>query len=292
MRSHVLIEHVEGQISCPFCDLEGTTLNEMNEHVNSQHLLTPTKDSACSLQPQHLQIESDAGTSEGSNTLQSKSSADNTSLATETSTLSPTEITITRIEEKPLESPSPSKKQASKRSRLFLNVPSFSLTAKGNSSQSSTKSHSSDKDSRSSEEGTEQYSCPLCSWKTESPMEITRHVNVVHLDGLSPKASRPAESSNLFECPLCGLTNDSLSAVEEHFNAQHGEEPRSSLVHSEGGSTCSLQCCPVCGMECSDASSLQVHVDGHFSAGHTPGRPQRFASHKTVNPCSASCYYT
>ena len=46
MKTHVLIEHVEGEISCPFCDLEGTTVEEMNLHVNSQHLdfSTPYKE--------------------------------------------------------------------------------------------------------------------------------------------------------------------------------------------------------------------------------------------------------
>ena len=46
MKTHVLLEHVEGEISCPFCDLEGTTVEEMNLHVNSQHLdfSTPYKE--------------------------------------------------------------------------------------------------------------------------------------------------------------------------------------------------------------------------------------------------------
>ena len=46
MKSHVLLEHVESQVSCPFCDLEGTTLEDMTLHVNSQHLdlLTPSRE--------------------------------------------------------------------------------------------------------------------------------------------------------------------------------------------------------------------------------------------------------
>ena len=37
MRTHLLLEHIEGSISCPFCNLSNVTLEEMNEHIESQH---------------------------------------------------------------------------------------------------------------------------------------------------------------------------------------------------------------------------------------------------------------
>ncbi|GIY07729.1 hypothetical protein CEXT_139751 [Caerostris extrusa] len=46
MRSHTLVAHIEGAISCPFCDLGDISADEMIYHVNSIHLdfLTPTED--------------------------------------------------------------------------------------------------------------------------------------------------------------------------------------------------------------------------------------------------------
>lgn len=38
MRVHIMMAHVERDISCPFCDLSGITSNEMNLHINSVHL--------------------------------------------------------------------------------------------------------------------------------------------------------------------------------------------------------------------------------------------------------------
>jgi len=38
MRTHVLLEHIEGAASCPFCDLGDISPQEMNLHVNNFHL--------------------------------------------------------------------------------------------------------------------------------------------------------------------------------------------------------------------------------------------------------------
>ena len=47
MRTHILLEHVEKSITCPFCDLQGTTLEEMNLHINAVHpdFMTPSVES-------------------------------------------------------------------------------------------------------------------------------------------------------------------------------------------------------------------------------------------------------
>ena len=347
MRSHVLIEHVEHQISCPFCDLEGTTLEDMNCHINAQHLdfLTPTKES--SVNDGSEKGPFDAGLSDMSNysSLQSNTST-STSTATTTTRgaagpLSPTEITISRIQDLPSGEDIPvtgeglEGEQSAKRAKLFLDVPPIS-TANLNPKESATSTsdnclkkchqvnahvnHSSLSSSSSALKGNDNYgmenssnssgkdnlqeeapwySCPMCSWTTVSPNEITHHVNVVHLDAISPShhnhwpgldnntvstsTTPPLEKKNStaadFECPLCGTTCDTISLLEEHVNCHHGDDLslRNSLVHSQGGSTNSLQCCcPLCGMECSDSTSLQLHVDGHFSAEHTPGNHPRF----------------
>jgi hypothetical protein len=210
----VLIEHVEGQISCPFCDLEGTTVEEMEAHVNSCHLqCTPSKSSS-----------------------KASPSDDSSSPREESSTSCPTEVTIT------CEPPSPQHNNlgspAMKRSRLHLNIPSSQKTPSSQSSLQNSSETSSP----------ELYPCPMCSWRTSSACDILQHVNSAHLDVLSPQG---------FSCPVCALHVPTVAELDAHLNAEHSGEEE--------------QCCPVCGMECSDASSLQLHVDGHFSSGHTPG---------------------
>ena len=37
MRTHLLLEHIEGSISCPFCDLADVTIEEMSCHIEAQH---------------------------------------------------------------------------------------------------------------------------------------------------------------------------------------------------------------------------------------------------------------
>ncbi|ELU00214.1 hypothetical protein CAPTEDRAFT_100653 [Capitella teleta] len=94
-----------------------------------------------------------------------------------------------------------------------------------------------------------QISCPFCDLEGTTAEEMeAHHVNTAHLDALSPQG---------LCCPVCAQCVPTAVELDAHLNAEHcGEEE---------------QCCPVCGMECSDATSLQFHVEGHFSAGHTPG---------------------
>ena len=51
MRTHLLLEHIEGSVSCPFCDLANVSLDEMNQHIDSQHreqLKSPQRQSSAS----------------------------------------------------------------------------------------------------------------------------------------------------------------------------------------------------------------------------------------------------
>ena len=325
MRSHVLIEHVEGQISCPFCDLDGTTLEEMNAHVNVQHLehLTPTKESMSGSDlPMETMTESSncdslKSSETGKYSLMSTDSIETPRTDSAMSPISPMEITITEVQDSPKRHPflfesddarsmSSDGEQSLKRAKLYLNVPQGTgskLSQAAVKLESKFISDTSEKGFVSKGGGSpDKYSCPMCSWSCESPNEITRHVNVQHLDALTPSKSHgsiqmqtDSENNNIssalltastssrmtkdspFECPLCGLNMDSGSSLELHVNTRHSDilSPANSQVQtpiSAGSSNSSPQSsCPVCGMECSDSSSLQLHVDGHFSAEHTPG---------------------
>ena len=86
MKTHVLIEHVEGEISCPFCDLEGTTAEEMNLHVNSQHLDFPTphretSEDIITPNKKSLKITSDDNIEENNRNESSQNKANDTTLS-------------------------------------------------------------------------------------------------------------------------------------------------------------------------------------------------------------------
>jgi hypothetical protein len=141
------------------------------------------------------------------------------------------------------------------------------------------------------------FSCPLCEWNTLSPGEITRHVNVQHLDLLSPAPrgmspgvlierdsenniindnSGNGNSSNVPECPICGLSVDSAVALELHVNTTHLDILSPDSAHANNptlqvGTPDMLRHCPICGMEDFEPYSLAQHVEGHFSAEQTPG---------------------
>ncbi|XP_064628729.1 zinc finger-containing ubiquitin peptidase 1-like isoform X2 [Lineus longissimus] len=139
------------------------------------------------------------------------------------------------------------------------------------------------------------FSCPLCEWNTLSPGEITRHVNVQHLDllspsprGMSPGVLIERDSENnvinndsgngnsiVPECPICGIGLDSAVALELHVNTTHLDILSPDSAHGNNptlqvGTPDMLRHCPICGMEDFEPYSLAQHVEGHFSAEQTP----------------------
>jgi uncharacterized C2H2 Zn-finger protein len=181
--------------------------------------------------------------------------------------------------EYPIDSSNPSSKicdknttnTTPKRARLRLEVPTITVdkpkpTANGRESQKPTSMPT--------------YSCPLCGWGTDVLEKITQHVNVAHLDALTP--TKPAvrigghdqmnsNDTSPLECPLCVWTTRDSTALEQHVHHVHREDLHSPDIMSPDSLGSPLWSCPVCGMECSDAVSLQGHVDGHFSGTQTPG---------------------
>lgn len=324
MRSHVLLEHIEGEISCPFCDLEGTSVEEMNRHVNMEHL-----DFFASRQENGLDVAMETTDSGNYGSLDSNvssrtdhSNASRVSSDTGTyksyssasTAVAPMEIRINGVQEMSEQNiddkgTKDTREQSLKRAKLYLDVPS-SASSNGNI-VNSVKTNHPHPDELVAETRKETlcnsldsiYSCPMCSWTTISPEEITQHVNVQHLDALTPsKATNskldiqnnvldPAQPStsglgpSKFECPICGQNAQDGQALEEHVNNKHLDvlspatseanvlTPMSVDTSSVGSHLC---LCPVCGMECEDAESLAQHVDGHFSSEHTPGMYMRY----------------
>lgn len=307
MRSHVLTEHIEGAVSCPFCDLEGTTVEEMNLHVNIEHLdFTPSTDDIAQMDIDDLSPSSEPSepiiSSPDSDGLLSNSNYTNGDDHSIDTPPLPMEITITEPKESPkkdlygsksrTESP-PAPEQTRKRAKLYLNVP---LSQRNKNTQAeeidnrqlSTAEESGAVDNCDKEKRA--FFCPLCDWVTTSPGEITRHVNDVHLDILSPNKYKkkeekdeenniidgPSTSSSSYECPICGMHTTDSRSLEVHVNTKHADilspagRPDALPLSVSTDSVGDGLCCPVCGMEFSDTHDLAVHVDGHFSGDQTP----------------------
>ncbi|GIX96141.1 hypothetical protein CDAR_46281 [Caerostris darwini] len=221
MRSHTLVAHIEGAISCPFCDLGDISADEMIYHVNSIHLdfLTPTEDNV-----QFTVSSSDSmdDVSFSSNGLPDTNFASASEGSPHRANLS-LNLNPGRLK-KVLLSPrgndqsvcplcdycnkSPTKLQEHvNRQHFDLTSPSFP-------------------EFLNNDGGVSPFLCPLCDRNFESSQDVELHVNVDHSDVLSPVKSTqatPGDENCNDCCPVCGCSNfvcslELESHIEEHFS--------------------------------------------------------------------------
>ncbi len=129
-----------------------------------------------------------------------------------------------------------------------------------------------------SQSDVEMYSCPLCEWETSSAEEVIRHVNVTHVDGVTPTTKTDKENESACEifpesdnsvvlesvhldCPLCAWTTTDVSDLEEHVDQEHQD-----ILNLEQDATPprSAYQCMMCDLECPDSTTLETHVNSHF----------------------------
>lgn len=309
MRTHIVLEHVEGAISCPFCDLEGTTADEMTWHIHAEHLevrhpikpvpspvfpLTnrPDESSVFPGLPENI-FPTPA---EDNSTITSSSSSESTrSDSCESMEI----ITVPRAEVE----------QQKRRAGLHLDVATASSRKSNKVSFCDTVKTKYLQPMQSSNEITrvriddtsgdisDIFYCPLCSWNTTDADAILRHVNVKHLDPLSPAAKVQNNNVNIpitkpnipkrdsqnnivetkedivFECPFCGIRSENATSLEIHVNTKHLDilSPDSAPAQMDACDEELSRTCPICGMEDLAPYALAAHVEGHFSSEHTPG---------------------
>uniref|UniRef100_A0A2L2YQB0 Zinc finger-containing ubiquitin peptidase 1 n=1 Tax=Parasteatoda tepidariorum TaxID=114398 RepID=A0A2L2YQB0_PARTP len=222
MRSHTMVAHIEGAISCPFCDLGDISAEEMVFHVNSMHLdfLSPTED--------NVQF-----------TISSSDSMDDVSLSSnglpDTNFYSASESSPQRANlslnlnpnkyKKVLLSPRGSdhslcplcdySNKCPTKLQEHVNRQHFDLT-----SPSIPEFSNNDSGSNSP------FLCPLCDRNFDSSRDVELHVNVDHNDILSPIKSTqatPGDENCNDCCPVCGSSNfmcslELASHIEEHFS--------------------------------------------------------------------------
>ncbi|XP_068210072.1 zinc finger-containing ubiquitin peptidase 1-like isoform X3 [Palaemon carinicauda] len=240
LRSHMLLVHIEGTTSCPFCDLGDISPEEMVYHVNSAHLdyLSPQDES---LEEETLMVTNGFG--------------DHLILD------SPFGKAI--IENKHLDNHVPVITVDEDDDNDNYNLNLQQSPAKGNSSNQGSPSRSQlslnlnqwDRRHRLASPGllrspiidSQVTQCPLCGIKEKSPQKLEEHVNRAHFDLTSPSfpAETPQEESNavtpveneendIGTCPVCSRTgfscyNDLAAHIDSHFSR------KSSIVTPEEG---------------------------------------------------------
>ena len=148
------------------------------------------------------------------------------------------------------------------------------------------------------------FSCPLCQFITSSENLIQAHVNMAHVDVLSPARPRPAgsesghssisettsmhstasaasdiEMGEEYPCPICMRIYTNSGELSLHVNQEHSQifsPDRPSAAIGEAMAGPSVLRCPVCEMEFYEKSRLEAHVNGHFSAEQTPSKLNDF----------------
>ncbi|CAH1799125.1 unnamed protein product [Owenia fusiformis] len=287
MKSHVLIEHIESSIYCPFCDLQGTTLEEMNWHINAEHLefMSPVKERLPDIVTSNLPHQSMQEDTMGNGRSRCKKSAaaksiEDDFMETEEKDLKPKYDKYTGStfdeHENVVESD-----QVRKRAKLHLDVIPVS-PRKSNETLETKKVvncdvHISNEVDPESDKGTSSsspqdvemvsdventcYSCPLCDWVTASPDAIQQHVNDKHLDIISPESTTTTAN-----------TTDNADVDSENNILDTNLNPKQVTQLYE---------CPLCSVTADNSLLMEVHVNNNHGDILSP-KSETTTSHQGV----------
>ncbi|XP_061176566.1 zinc finger-containing ubiquitin peptidase 1-like isoform X2 [Saccostrea echinata] len=309
MRAHIMMEHVERDISCPFCDLSGVTSNEMNLHINSAHL--SEEESAQASQSNTLSAKvNDSPDSVPSHTLEaisqeihSKSKGkDNSAADNSTADNTPSKISkgmkSTEVKNK--------EKASSKNLKISEDLQyDHDKSCSSNSQSNLTQSNDGLKNVQASD-GVDKSHLFL---EVNQPREevgvlrLTQGFNSCHtIEGATRRGTaqngagfhgnqrnnplvvpdindnvEPDINSNIpgeFPCPMCQFSTISEADIQTHVNREHLDI----LSPCKGGDyemvdDDSVPRCPLCGALMNSVDELQIHVNISHSDILSPDQP-------------------
>jgi hypothetical protein len=216
MRTHRLIVHVEGEVSCMFCDLCGISPDEMTYHINTAH-----SDELVNSLPVSGLVDQHAGKH-----YDAVSKVDKP-LDAETNHLSDTLLDTGHGHQNKCNR---RRTLLYDRTKCSLDVHRNDETAEeGNARKRQRHASDSQKSLGDGEEQLNELSqCPLCGLLSESAAVLQVHVAEDHND----LETKPVQDEKNFErrslcCPVCSLRCDSRFHLELHV-AQHFQESSSS----------------------------------------------------------------
>uniref|UniRef100_T1JK96 Zinc finger-containing ubiquitin peptidase 1 n=1 Tax=Strigamia maritima TaxID=126957 RepID=T1JK96_STRMM len=196
MRTHMLLIHIEGATSCPFCDLSDISVDEMIVHVNSVHLdyLTPDEEYKPVCTDYKPQI-----TIDGACASPSRYNANYNHNFNANSLLD-----------------SPQRSQLSLNLKSWKNPCSASINDGGRQGQRARIQTPTPNDGITTH-------CPICGHCERSPTKLQEHVNRQHFDLTSPSFPdiSPLDGESYFNCPLCMRHFESSPDLELHVNMEH-----------------------------------------------------------------------
>lgn len=207
MRSHMVFCHLEGAASCPFCDLGEVSAEEMLIHVNSAHLdyLTPEQELLAFIDDDEDEDSSEQDVARPSPWALSPEPRENGWInninnnnnnycgggSSSSSSGSALAGTASAGSGSPL------------RSQLALNLRTSAIPSPAKKLVP--------------------QQCPMCSYSSDSPLQLEEHINRQHFDLTSPSfpASPPGPEETVYNCPLCVRTFQNSPDLELHVNIEH-----------------------------------------------------------------------
>lgn len=250
LRTHLLLSHLENEMTCPFCSLSGVSYDELNFHINTAHV-----EDDCQVLPATV-ADSSQRTSNG---------------------LPKCEINSTRTSKNPLDArmhkvsqplpqlsfhstPSQVNEMATQNTGATLSQKTLS---RGKSSPPAADTASGVfKPGRSTQ--------PLSNYKEKSCKKEQGHRKSKQMRLSSPN------KEGQFPCPMCSHVFSDCFILQEHVETHlQDQDVAEGAVPDVGTSTecCSTgnsrfdsarYVCPLCSLSCFDSSSLQEHVDLHM----------------------------
>uniref|UniRef100_A0AAY5F1G5 Zinc finger-containing ubiquitin peptidase 1 n=1 Tax=Electrophorus electricus TaxID=8005 RepID=A0AAY5F1G5_ELEEL len=196
MRTHLLLSHLENEMSCPFCSLSGVSYDDLHFHICTAHKET---DSQHSVVPSATGNARRKASGHHALCLKNGATASNAGTALTQGATSREEASRTAVA-----APSRTKKP-------LRHAPNFL----GRQAQEEpSKHHKSKQQHLSSKKG---FTCPMCTLVCADCFILQEHVEL-HLQDQAECEDLYTKVlvGNRYECPLCSVTCVDSSSLQEH----------------------------------------------------------------------------
>lgn len=248
LKTHLLLSHLENEMTCPFCSLSGVSYDELSFHINTAHV-----ENDC--QVMHATTVDSSQRNSNDRTLQSPIREIN-SARTKMTCMQKVSQASTHSKVKGMSTPNTGATLSQGTSSRVNSSPPAAATASGalklvRTTQPLSKCHEK-------------------SWEREQGHRKSKHMRL----------SSPKKEGH-FPCPMCSLVFGDCFILQEHVESHLQDQDMtegavsgvgtSTEACSRGNSRLSSTCfvCPLCSLSCSDSGSLQEHVDLHMEYDST-----------------------
>ncbi|XP_064412290.1 zinc finger-containing ubiquitin peptidase 1 isoform X3 [Latimeria chalumnae] len=232
MKTHLLLAHIENEISCPFCGLSGVSPDELEFHINTAHCENYSEPIE-SIKEVNLveEVTHEHFASECNEQTNSPRTGAEEKLETKSSPRAES-----RSDSLPLPDEQMHSGTGESASKNACCVPELAGT--GHSPGFKT--------------GCKRELCP-----EKRPVY---NMHCAPPDQEDACVSNVAEPHGSLECPFCGQKETSIEVLENHLktHADLLDTP------TKGNRKKKIYECPMCGLVCSDCQILQEHVDLHL----------------------------